>query len=65
MLSGLIMLYICTKFKENIFFHFKVIERKKNSLLKITKGHKSVKSVGRVANIYLCILSGHALHFPY
>ena len=33
------------------------------SILKITKGSNSVKNVGGVTVVELCMLSGHALYF--
>ena len=52
------MVYICTKFHENILDSIKVIERKRFSYQKISKGHNSIKNVGGVTVLFLCTLSG-------
>ena len=56
------MLYISTKFCEIILNGIKVMEKITLSILKITKGNKSAKNVGRVAIVYICTLFGHALN---
>ena len=56
------MLYICTKSRENISNRFQSYELDTISVLKITKGHNSVNNVGRVMVLVLCILSDDALH---
>ena len=43
------ILYICTKFQENISKGFKVI---KKTLLKFTKGHNSIKNVDGVQYLF-------------
>ena len=52
----------CTKFREiisnGISYRADTI-----SVLKITKGNYSAKSVGGVTVVYLCTSSGHALYF--
>ena len=45
----LMMLYICTKFQENIQTGFRVIKRMWFVHVKFLKGHNSVNSVGSVA----------------
>ena len=59
----MIMLYISTKFCEIISNGFKVIERTRISILKITKGNNSAKNLGGVTVVDLCTSSGHALYF--
>ena len=56
----LIMVYICTKFRENILNGFRVMERTQFHV--ITKGHNYVKIVREVIVLVLCILSNHGLH---
>ena len=56
------MLYICTKSRENIFNRFQSYGADTISVLKITKGHNSVKIVGRVMVLVLCTSSDDALH---
>ena len=56
------MLYISTKFCDIISNGIKVIERTRFSILKITKGNNSAKSVGGVNVVNLCTSSGHALY---
>ena len=51
------LLYICIKFHENISKDFRAIEGLLFSILRIFKGHNSVKTVGRVMVLVLCILS--------
>ena len=53
----LMMIYICTKFHENILEGLKVIEQTRFSFSKISKGHNSVKIVGGVTVLVLCISS--------
>ena len=52
------MIYICTKFPKNITNSFKFIQR----MLKIIKGHKSVRNEGGVTDLDLCISSDSALY---
>ena len=58
----LMVLYICIKFHENILKGFRVIEELVFSFSGFSKGHNSVKNIGRVMVLYLCILSDHALY---
>ena len=53
----------CTKFREIISKStgIKVIERT-SSILKITKGNNSAKTVGGATVVNLCMSSGHALY---
>ena len=51
------MLYICTKFIENICNGFKVIERT-SFHTKIINRQNSVNNVGGVKVLVLCILTG-------
>ena len=55
------MLYICTKFQENISKGFKVIKRC-GYILKVTKGHNSVNTLGGIMLLFLSILSDNALY---
>ena len=55
------MVYICTKFHENFLHGIKVIELT-ISIRKISKGHNSVKNVGGVSVLVLCILSDDGLY---
>ena len=56
------MLYICTKCHENISKGFKVMEGLDFQYSKFSKGHNSVKNVGRSMILALCISSNHALY---
>ena len=51
------MLYICTKFHENIKKGFRVIERTRFLIIKFSKGNKSVKNIDGVMLLVLCLLS--------
>ena len=52
------VLYISTKFHENILHGMKFIERTG----KISKGHNSVKNVGGVSVLVLCTSSDDGLY---
>ena len=56
------MLYICTKWNENISKGFRVMEGLDLQYIKFSKGHNSVKNVGRSIVLALCISSNHALY---
>ena len=56
------MLYICTKFHENISKGFRVTELTQFLISKFSKGHYSVKNVGGVLVLVLCLLSDDALY---
>ena len=56
------MLYICTKFQENIQKGPRVIERTRFPIFKFSKGNDSVKNVGGVMVFVLCLLSNIALY---
>ena len=56
------MLYICTKCHENISKGFRVMEGLDFQYSKFSKGHNSVKNVGRSMVFALCISSNHALY---
>ena len=56
------MLYICTKCHENISKGFSVMEGLDFQYSKLSKGHNSVKNVGRSMVLALCISSNHALY---
>ena len=56
------VIYICTKFHENILNGIKVIERTRFSIAKISKGHNSVKNVGGVMVLFLCTSSNNGLY---
>ena len=59
----LVMLYICTKFREIIVNGIKVIERTQFSLYgKLQRGIMP-QNVGGVTIVNLYTLSGHALYF--
>ena len=60
--SGLVMLYISTKFCEIISNGIKNIADT-ISIRKITKGNNSTKKLGGVRVVDLCKSSGHALYF--
>ena len=52
-----IMLYICTKFHENIFKGFRAIEGQDFQFSKFLKGHHSVNNVGGIIVLVLCTSS--------
>ena len=56
------MLYICTKCRENISKGFRVIEGLDFQYSKFSKGHNSVKNIGRSMVLALCISSNRALY---
>ena len=56
------MLYIYTKYHENISKGFRVMEGLDFQYSEFSKGHNSVKYVGRSTVIALCISSNHALY---
>ena len=56
------MLYICTKYHENISKGCRVMEGLDFQYSKFSAGHISVKNVGRSAVLALCISSNHALY---
>ena len=58
------LLYICIKFHENISKDFRAlcIEKLLFPYSGFSKGHNSVKTVGRVMVLVLCILSDLALY---
>ena len=58
----LVMLYICTKFRENISKRYQSYRADTISILKITKENNSAKNVGRATVVNLCMSSGHALY---
>ena len=47
------IVYICTKFHENILGSMKIIERTRFFILKNSKEHNSVKNVGGVTVLFL------------
>ena len=49
----MMMVYICTRFHENILEGIKVIEYT-IFIAKISKGHNSLKTVGGVMVLFLC-----------
>ena len=55
------MPYICTKFHENISKGFRVTELTQFLISKFSKGHHSVKNVGGVMVLVLCLLPDDAL----
>ena len=55
------MVYICTKFHENILDRIKVIELTRFSK-EISKGHNSVKNEGGVTVVFLCTSSDGGLY---
>ena len=57
------MVYICTKYHENILDGMKVIEQDTIFIAKISKGHNSVKNVDGVTVLFLCISSDGGLYF--
>ena len=56
------MVYICTKFHENILEGIKVIEQTQFSKEKNLKGHNSVKNVVGVMVLVLCTSSESGLY---
>ena len=56
------MLYICTKFHENISKGFRVTELTQFLISKISKGHHSVNNVGGLVVLVLCLLSDDAVY---
>ena len=56
------MHYICTQFQENISKRFQSYLVDSICILKFTKGHNSVKSVGGVSVLILCTWSDNALY---
>ena len=56
------LLYICIKFHESISKGFRAIEGLLFPYSGFSKGHSSVKTVGRVMVLVLCILSDLALY---
>ena len=58
----LIMFYICTKFHENISKGFRVFERTRFPKFIFSKGNNSVKNVGGVMVLVLCLLSNVAFY---
>ena len=55
------LLYICTKFRENILNGIKVIEQTRFSLEKYQKGRNFTKIIGGVIVLVLCTLSDTSL----
>ena len=56
------MLYICTKFHENISKGFRVTELTQFLTSKFSNGHHSVKNVGGVMVLVLCLKPDNALY---
>ena len=56
------MLYIFTKFHKKIFQEFKSYKVDMISILKFTKGHYSIKNVGRALVLYVCSSSNDTLY---
>ena len=56
------MVYICTKFHENILQGIEVIEQTQFSKEKFQKGHNSVKNIGGVRVLVLCTPSDGGLY---
>ena len=56
------LLFICITFHENIAKGFRAIEGLLFPYSGFSKGHNSVKTVGRVMVLVLCILSDLALY---
>ena len=54
------MLYICTKFHENISKGFRVTELTQFLIAKFSKGRHSINIVGGVMILDLCLLSEDA-----
>ena len=57
----LLMLYICTKFQENISKGFRIIQRMRFEL-KFSKGHYSVNNVRGAMVLVLSVLSYDVLY---
>ena len=55
------MLYICTKFHENISKGFRVTRLTKFLISKFAKRHRSVENIGGVMILVFNTLSDHAL----
>ena len=53
---------LCTKVPENISKGFRVTELTQFPISKFSKGHHSVKNVGGVKVLVLCVLSDNALY---
>ena len=56
------VVYICTKFHENILNRIKVIVPTRFSYTKISKGNNSLKNVGGVMVLFLCTSSDGGLY---
>ena len=56
------MIYICTKFHDNISKDFLVIERTRFPIFIFSKGNNSVEKVSGVMVLVLCTSSDHILH---
>ena len=56
------MLYICTKFHENISKGFRVTERTQFLISKFSKRHRSVENIGGVMILVHNTFSDHALY---
>ena len=57
------MLYICTKFRENISKGFKVFEQTRFQKLKFSKGNNSINNENGVMVLVLCTWPDSALYF--
>ena len=57
------MLYICTKFHENISKGFRATELTHFLISKFSKRHRSVENIGGVMILALNTFSDHALYF--
>ena len=60
--NALYLVYICTKFHENILDGVKAIEQDTIPIGKISKGHNSVKNIGGVTVLVFCTLSDDGLY---
>ena len=56
------VVYICTKFHENVLDGIKSYRVDMIFIGKISKGHNSVKNVGRVTVLFLCTASDSGLY---
>ena len=56
------MLYICTKFHENISKDVRVTVLTQFLISNFSKRHRSVENIGGVTSLVLNILSDHALY---
>ena len=56
------MLYICTKFHENISKGFRVTELIQFLISKFSKSHHSIENIGGIMILVLNIFSDHALY---